>query len=191
MKRMSDAMALTVDIEPTNRCNAKCYFCPRDATPHQGLMTPAVFEQALGRVVELRSRFTELGRPSPRVSLCGLGEPLLNRTEGVVEVAPEAEGEEPATSGHLLEDRAHLDEAEWEFSVGVVRMGLEEEHAPEQPPLHVHVGPPPRVPEGVRAVKVVSTEDVQVPADTLVISLARVPVSPAEKEGPEGAELDL
>jgi MoaA/NifB/PqqE/SkfB family radical SAM enzyme len=77
--RMGDAMALTVDIEPTNRCNAKCYFCPRDATPHQGLMAPEVFEQALSRVVELRTRFTELGRPSPKVSLCGLGEPLLNR----------------------------------------------------------------------------------------------------------------
>ena len=76
---MGDALALTVDIEPTNRCNAKCYFCPRDATPHQGLMAPEVFGQALGRVVELRTRFTELGRPSPKVSLCGLGEPLLNR----------------------------------------------------------------------------------------------------------------
>jgi MoaA/NifB/PqqE/SkfB family radical SAM enzyme len=76
---MGEAMALTVDIEPTNRCNAKCYFCPRDATPHQGLMAPDVFEQALGRVAELRTRYAELGRPSPKVSLCGLGEPLLNR----------------------------------------------------------------------------------------------------------------
>src|SRR3954452_13049000 len=72
-------MTVVVDIEPTNRCNAKCYFCPRDATPHQGLMAPEVFEQTLGRVVELRTRLVRLGRPDPKVSLCGLGEPLLNR----------------------------------------------------------------------------------------------------------------
>ena len=72
-------MTVVVDIEPTNRCNAKCYFCPRDQTPHQGLMAPDVFEQALGRVVDLRAKFRELGRPDPNVSLCGLGEPLLNR----------------------------------------------------------------------------------------------------------------
>jgi len=72
-------MTFGVDIEPTNRCNAKCYFCPRDATPHQGLMAPAVFEQALQRTVELRAKFRTLGRPDPDVSLCGLGEPLLNR----------------------------------------------------------------------------------------------------------------
>ena len=34
---------LNLDIEPTNRCNANCYFCPRDQTPHQGLMSPEVF----------------------------------------------------------------------------------------------------------------------------------------------------
>jgi MoaA/NifB/PqqE/SkfB family radical SAM enzyme len=72
-------IAVVVDIEPTNRCNAKCYFCPRDATPHQGLMSEDVFEQALVRVVELRAKLHEQGRPEPRVSLCGLGEPLLNR----------------------------------------------------------------------------------------------------------------
>ena len=49
-------MTFGVDIEPTNRCNAKCYFCPRDATPHQGLMTRAVFEQSLGRCAELRTK---------------------------------------------------------------------------------------------------------------------------------------
>jgi MoaA/NifB/PqqE/SkfB family radical SAM enzyme len=68
-----------VDIEITNRCNAKCYFCPRDQTPHQGLMSPAVFEQALQRVIEFRDTARErLGRDL-RVSLCGLGEPLLNK----------------------------------------------------------------------------------------------------------------
>ena len=72
-------MTFGVDIEPTNRCNAKCYFCPRDATPHQGLMTPEVFEQSLGRCDELRTKLRALGRPELKISLCGLGEPLLNR----------------------------------------------------------------------------------------------------------------
>lgn len=68
-----------VDIEITNRCNAKCHFCPRDQTPHQGLMSPETFSHALRRVVEFRevSR-AQLGR-DVRVSLCGLGEPLLNK----------------------------------------------------------------------------------------------------------------
>ena len=47
-------MTFTIDIELTNRCNAKCHFCPRDQTPHQGLMSPEVFEQALHRAVEYR-----------------------------------------------------------------------------------------------------------------------------------------
>ena len=72
-------MTFGVDIEPTNRCNAKCYFCPRDATPHQGLMTLEVFEQSLGRCDELRTKLRALGRPELKMSLCGLGEPLLNR----------------------------------------------------------------------------------------------------------------
>lgn len=62
-----------VDIEPTNRCNADCHFCPRDMTPHQGLMSWETFEQALLRADEL----TSLGRVT--VNLCGLGEPLLNK----------------------------------------------------------------------------------------------------------------
>ena len=72
-------MTFGVDIEPTNRCNAKCYFCPRDATPHQGLMTPEVFEQSLSRCGDLRAQLRALDRPDPKLSLCGLGEPLLNR----------------------------------------------------------------------------------------------------------------
>ena len=70
---------VSVDIEPTNRCNADCYFCPRDQTPHQGLMTPDVFEQALARCVEFRDVVGERLGFEMQVSLCGLGEPLLNR----------------------------------------------------------------------------------------------------------------
>jgi MoaA/NifB/PqqE/SkfB family radical SAM enzyme len=68
-----------IDIEPTNRCNAHCYFCPRDQTPHQGLMTPEVFDQALRRVVEFDELNKERFQAHIKVNLCGLGEPLLNR----------------------------------------------------------------------------------------------------------------
>jgi len=70
---------LTIDIEPTNRCNAECYFCPRDQTPHQGLMSPETFSAALARAVELRERLGSDSGHDLQVNLCGLGEPLLNR----------------------------------------------------------------------------------------------------------------
>lgn len=70
---------LQVDIELTNRCNADCYFCPRDATPHQGLMKPDVFDQALARAVEFRQVAAEQLEREVWVALCGLGEPLLNK----------------------------------------------------------------------------------------------------------------
>jgi MoaA/NifB/PqqE/SkfB family radical SAM enzyme len=72
-------MPTNVDVEVTNRCNAKCHFCPRDRTPHQGLMSPEVFAKALERAVEYRGRIADLPNPEVHVSLCGLGEPLLNR----------------------------------------------------------------------------------------------------------------
>ena len=68
-----------LDIEPTNRCNAHCYFCPRDQTPHQGLMTAEVFDQTLGRIVEFRDLADAQFGTRVKVNLCGLGEPLLNR----------------------------------------------------------------------------------------------------------------
>jgi MoaA/NifB/PqqE/SkfB family radical SAM enzyme len=69
---------ITFDVEPTNRCNAKCHFCPRDATPHQGLMAPEVFARFLSRAIELRDIAGDHLRTAFRVSFCGLGEPLLN-----------------------------------------------------------------------------------------------------------------
>ncbi len=73
------AVNINVDIEATNRCNAVCHFCPRDATPHQGHMSMATFDQTLYRTVE----FQETKRPNAlavqvRPSICGLGEPLIN-----------------------------------------------------------------------------------------------------------------
>lgn len=71
---------LTIDIELTNRCNARCTFCPRDAMPQQGNMQPEVFEQSLARAIELRELTRQLPTPrEPTVVFCGTGEPLLNR----------------------------------------------------------------------------------------------------------------
>jgi MoaA/NifB/PqqE/SkfB family radical SAM enzyme len=70
-------VAIAVDLELTNRCNASCHFCPRDQTPHQGLMSPEVFTKALERAVELRAEYQ--AEQEFEVSLCGLGEPLLNK----------------------------------------------------------------------------------------------------------------
>jgi MoaA/NifB/PqqE/SkfB family radical SAM enzyme len=69
---------ITIDVEPTNRCNAKCHFCPRDKTPHQGLMSPEVFAQTLSRMIELRDVAGTALDSDFKVSFCGLGEPLLN-----------------------------------------------------------------------------------------------------------------
>src|SRR4051794_14695257 len=70
---------ISIDIEPTNRCNASCYFCPRDQTPHQGLMKPETFDQALARAIEFRPFANEKLSRQVKISLCGLGEPLLNK----------------------------------------------------------------------------------------------------------------
>jgi MoaA/NifB/PqqE/SkfB family radical SAM enzyme len=96
-----------VDMEVTNRCNAKCHFCPRDRTPHQGLMSPEVFEAGLRRAVEFRSAIAEPAGDQIRVSLCGLGEPLLNRN--VVEYCRQARAEGfmavMSSNGSLLDER--------------------------------------------------------------------------------------
>ncbi len=81
---MRDAARLTlpilnVDIEPTNRCNARCFFCPRDQTPHEGVMSLEVFEQVLARIVEFRESARRLFDAPFKVNLCGLGEPLINK----------------------------------------------------------------------------------------------------------------
>jgi MoaA/NifB/PqqE/SkfB family radical SAM enzyme len=97
---------LQVDIELTNRCNADCYFCPRDQTPHQGLMTPQIFDQALARAIEFRAvTGPVLGREIV-VSLCGLGEPLLNKHAATFARKVKEEGFTcgVATNGALLSE---------------------------------------------------------------------------------------
>lgn len=77
-----------VDIELTSRCNAKCSFCPRDRTPHQGLISEPTFTAALRRAVEYRDALVEFQKLRPGyfdtrndtiwLSFCGMGEPLLH-----------------------------------------------------------------------------------------------------------------
>lgn len=97
----------SLDIEPTNRCNAKCYFCPRDKTPHQGLMDEATFDQALRRALEFQPIARERFGKELKVNLCGLGEPLLNRlTPQFVAKVREAGFEcALASNGALLDER--------------------------------------------------------------------------------------
>ena len=76
---MSAGLPITVDIELTNRCNADCSFCPRDVTPHQGMMAPETFTRALARAVEYRQTATRVFPETAfGVTFCGMGEPLLH-----------------------------------------------------------------------------------------------------------------
>src|SRR5262245_52767440 len=72
-------MEFCVDIEPTNRCNAKCHFCPRDQTPHEGLLQPDVYTQALSRAAAYRELARDALGIETVLTLCGLGEALLNK----------------------------------------------------------------------------------------------------------------
>jgi MoaA/NifB/PqqE/SkfB family radical SAM enzyme len=103
-------MFLTIDIEITNRCNATCHFCPRDATPHQGIMDVDTFDKALARAVEYRAVVKEVSGLEIRVSLCGLGEPLINRNTVSFVEKVKAAGFRCAMSSNgalLTEDKAH------------------------------------------------------------------------------------
>jgi len=100
-------MPFSIDIEVTNRCNAKCHFCPRDRTPHQGLMEPRVFAKALERAVEYEGVCAELLNGDVAVSLCGLGEPLLNRhlADYVRQVRAVGLDVTVSSNGSLLDER--------------------------------------------------------------------------------------
>jgi MoaA/NifB/PqqE/SkfB family radical SAM enzyme len=102
-------MFLTIDIEITNRCNATCHFCPRDATPHQGIMDVETFDKALARAVEYRKVVSEVSGLPVTVSLCGLGEPLINSNALSFVQKVKAEGFKCSMSSNgalLTEDKA-------------------------------------------------------------------------------------
>jgi MoaA/NifB/PqqE/SkfB family radical SAM enzyme len=96
-----------LDIETTNRCNAHCYFCPRDQTPHQGLMSVETFDQALARTIAFRETVREQFDTKIKVNLCGLGEPLLNKHTPDFVAKVRAAGFECSisTNGSLLDER--------------------------------------------------------------------------------------
>jgi hypothetical protein len=59
----------TVDIEATNLCGQNCSFCPRDSIIRpMGMMALKTFEHIAVQLAKLSSRIT----------LCGMGNPLLN-----------------------------------------------------------------------------------------------------------------
>ncbi len=99
-----------VDIEPTNRCNASCSFCPRDMTPHVGLMTEDIFEATLAHTVRLHEQVTTKLGLTLGVSLCGLGEPLINPLTPEWIAAIRSEGlDVSVTSNGALLDQARGD----------------------------------------------------------------------------------
>jgi len=67
---MDRRLKIAVDVEITNRCNAHCVMCPREAVRDLGRMDEEVFARVLARCVEYdRIR---------NFSFAGLGEPLLH-----------------------------------------------------------------------------------------------------------------
>lgn len=96
-----------IDFEATNRCNANCHFCPRDATPHQGLMSLETFEQALGYAHRMQEIHTANGRPLEHITLCGLGEPTLHPKLPLMVERIREEGFDAhmASNGSLLDAR--------------------------------------------------------------------------------------
>ena len=120
-------MQFVIDMEVTNRCNAKCHFCPRDRTPHQGLMPAEVFEAGLQRAIEYRSAIAEPAGDKVRVSLCGLGEPLLNRR--AVDYCRQARAEGfsvvMSSNGSLLDERRSTELLEAGLQQILVNVGEE------------------------------------------------------------------
>ena len=71
-----------VEIELTNRCNARCTACPRDDMPLAGLLDVATLDLILDAYADARPGYTLNQPPSsmvqPRISVAGGGEPLLH-----------------------------------------------------------------------------------------------------------------
>lgn len=59
-----------VDVEFTNRCNARCYFCPRDRVENYGNMSLETFQAIVQQVKAMGEDFA--------IGACGHGDPLLH-----------------------------------------------------------------------------------------------------------------
>lgn len=136
-------MSFTIDFEVTNRCNADCYFCPRDQTPHEGLMSPEVFRKGLERAREYRSAVDHLDSSDITVSLCGLGEPFINKhvAEWVGEVKAAEFRCAMSSNGGLLDERrgrAVLDAGLDQIMINVGEMGDDYEEIYKLPWQRTH-----------------------------------------------------
>jgi MoaA/NifB/PqqE/SkfB family radical SAM enzyme len=60
---------LTIDLELTNTCNAKCFFCPQDKQENNYISTKTI-ETLINKIKEYKK--------INHVYLCGTGEPLLH-----------------------------------------------------------------------------------------------------------------
>ena len=85
----------TIEIEVTNYCNAKCVFCAnKQLERSRGFLSVSDFEHFINKIVELEEnlffrRYT--GKMYPRITFCGLGEPLLHpEINKIVEIAHNA-----------------------------------------------------------------------------------------------------
>jgi MoaA/NifB/PqqE/SkfB family radical SAM enzyme len=119
-----------IDVEATNRCNADCYFCPRDQTPHQGLMSMETYERTLARCIEFRDDVLRgFGEGYGAViNLCGLGEPLLNKLTPTFARMATDEGFKVTVSSNaaLLDEkrgRALLDAKVAEIAINISDLG--------------------------------------------------------------------
>ena len=136
-------MSFTIDFEVTNRCNADCYFCPRDQTPHEGLMSPEVFRKGLERAQEYRVAVENVDGSDITVSLCGLGEPFINKRVAEWVGSVKAAGFRCAMSsnGGLLDERrgrAVLDAGLDQIMINVGEMGADYEEIYKLPWQRTH-----------------------------------------------------
>ncbi len=72
----------TIEIEVTNYCNAKCVFCAnKQLKRSRGFLRVSEFECFVNKIVGLEKNFffrKYSGEMYPRITFCGLGEPLLH-----------------------------------------------------------------------------------------------------------------
>lgn len=126
----SEVETFVLDVEATNRCHARCTFCPRALTPHQGFMTLTTFKQVLVRSVEFRAAIEDMRAGKLDFSFCGLGEGMLNPQLPEFMRMATAEGFRPClcSNGDLLDEersRALLDAGLHDIFLNIAALGAD------------------------------------------------------------------
>ena len=70
-----------IEVEVTNFCNAKCVFCANDKLAREkGFLNLKDFEKFILFQEKIRTNnfFYNINKNYPRITFCGLGEPLLH-----------------------------------------------------------------------------------------------------------------